>query len=65
MKYLTFKEYNAILIAINSSTDYVVYGKDRKKDFYETLFNKLFNVTQEDMLNKVYQEEINKPISKS
>ncbi len=65
MKYLNSKEYNTILLAIDSSTDFIVHGRSKKKEFYETLFNKLFNVTQEDMLNKVYQEEINKPISKT
>ena len=44
-KFLNFEEYNAILLAINSSTDYVVYGKDKKKEFYNTLFDKLFTIT--------------------
>ena len=31
-KYLNFEEYNTILLAINTSTDFVVYGKDKKKE---------------------------------
>ena len=67
MKYLNSEEYNTIVLAINQYSGFVAHGgKGKSKEqFYKTLFNKLFNVTQEDMLNKVYQEEINKPISKS
>ena len=61
-KFLNFEEYNAILLAINSSTDFVVYGKDRKKDFYNNLFEKLFTISESDLLQK---ESINHPISKS
>ena len=44
-KFLNFEEYNAILLAINTSTDYVVYGKDKKKRILmNTLFNKLFSI---------------------
>ena len=61
-KYLNFEEYNTILLAINTSTDFVVYGKDKKKEFYDTLFNKLFSIQEEDLLKK---EEINYPITNS
>ena len=61
-KYLNFEEYNTVLLAINTSTDYVVYGKDKKKEFYDTLFNKLFSIQEDDLLKN---EEINYPISKS
>ena len=61
-KFLNFEEYNAILLAINSSTDYVVYGKDKKKEFYDTLFDKLFTITEDDLLKK---ESINHPITNS
>ena len=61
-KFLNFEEYNAILLAINSSTDYVVYGKDKKKDFYNNLFEKLFTISESDLLQ---QESINHPTSNS
>ena len=61
-KFLNFEEYNTILLAINTSTDYVVYRKDKKKEFYNTLFNKLFSIQEDDLLKN---EEINYPISKS
>ena len=61
-KFLNFEEYNAILLAINTSTDFVVYGKDRKKDFYNNLFEKLFTISESDLLQK---ESINHPITNS
>ncbi len=61
-KFLNFEEYNAILLAINTSTDYVVYGKDKKKDFYNNLFEKLFTISESDLLQ---QESINHPTSNS
>ena len=61
-KFLNFEEYNTILLAINSSTDFVLNGSTKKKEFYDTLFNKLFSIQEEDLLKK---EEINYPISKS
>ena len=61
-KFLNFQEYNAIHKAILSSTDFLVYGMDKKKEFYDTLFNKLFSIQEEDLLKK---ESINHPISKS
>ena len=61
-KFLNFEEYNTILLAINSSTDFVINGKDKKKEFYNTLFNKLFSIQENDLLKS---EEVNHPISKS
>ena len=61
-KFLNFEEYNAILLAINSSTDYVVYGKDKKKEFYDTLFNKLFSIQEDDLLKS---EDVNHPIKET
>ena len=61
-KFLNFEEYNAIHKAILSSTDFLIYGMDKKKEFYDTLFNKLFSIQEDDLLKK---ESINHPISKS
>ena len=61
-KFLNFEEYNTILLAINTSTDYVVYGKDKKKEFYNTLFNKLFSIQENDLLKS---EEVNHPIKET
>ena len=47
-KFLNFEEYNAILLAIDTSTDYIVNGRSKKKEFYNTLFNKLFTVVPGD-----------------
>ena len=61
-KFLNFEEYNTILLAVNSSTDFIVNGRSKKKEFYDTLFNKLFSIQQDDLLKK---EEINYPITNS
>jgi hypothetical protein len=61
-KFLNFEEYNTILLAINTSTDFIVNGSRGKKDFYNNLFEKLFTIQENDFLKK---EEINHPISKS
>ena len=61
-KYLNFEEYNTILLAIDTSTDYIVNGRSRKKEFYNILFNKLFTIKEYDLLKK---EEINRPITNS
>ena len=65
-KFLNFEEYNTILLAVNSSTDFIINGRSKKKEFYDTLFNKLFEklftIQENDFLKK---EEINHPISKS
>ena len=61
-KFLNFEEYNTILLAIDTSTDYIVNGRGKKKEFYNTLFNKLFSIQEDDLLKS---ESINHPISKS
>ena len=61
-KFLNYEEYNTILLAINSSTDFIINGRDKKKDFYDNLFNKLFSIQEDDLLKN---EEINYPISNS
>ena len=61
-KFLNFEEYNTILLAIDTSTDYIVNGRSRKKEFYNILFNKLFTIKEDDLLKK---EEINRPITNS
>ena len=61
-KFLNFEEYNAILLAIDTSTDYIVNGRSKKKEFYNTLFDKLFTITEDDLLKK---ESINHPIKET
>ena len=61
-KFLNFEEYNTIVDTIYRSTDFIVYGKYEKKEFYDTLFNKLFSIQEDDLLKK---ESINHPITKS
>ena len=66
-KLLTAEEYNCIVLAITETSDYQIKHDGSKKDFYETMFNKLFNVTLSDMVEKlqddIRQEEISKPIT--
>ena len=66
-KLLTAEEYNCIVLAITETSDYKITSEATKKDFYETIFNKLFNVTLSDMVEKlqddIRQEEISKPIT--
>lgn len=61
-KFLNFEEYNTILLAVNSSTDFIVNGSRGKKDFYNNLFEKLFTIQESDLLKN---ESVNHPISKS
>ena len=58
-KFLNFEEYNAIHLAIDTSTDFIVNGKGKKKEFYNTLFEKLFTIKKSDLLKN---ESINHPI---
>jgi len=58
-KFLNAEEYNTIVLAITNSADYFCYSKYEKKEFYETLFNKLFTIQENDLLKK---ESINHPI---
>ena len=62
MKFLNFEEYNAILLAIDTSTDFIVNGRSKKKEFYNNLFNKLFTISEDDLLKK---ESINHPIKET
>tara|TARA_Y100001951_G_scaffold43800_1_gene34713 strand:+ start:1574 stop:1798 length:225 start_codon:yes stop_codon:yes gene_type:complete len=66
-KLLTAEEYNCIVLAITKTSDYLAKHDGSKKDFYETIFNKLFNVTLSDMIknlqDEIRQEEISKPIT--
>ena len=59
-KFLNFQEYNTIHKAIINSSDYCIYGIDKKKEFYKTLFDKLFTIQEKDLLKR---EEINHPIT--
>ena len=59
-KFLNAEEYNTIVLAITNSADYFCYSKYEKKEFYKTLFNKLFTIQENDLLKK---EEINHPIT--
>ena len=64
MKYLNSEEYNTLVLAVNESTDFIARGRQgrTKEQFYKTLFNKLFTITEDDLLKK---ESINHPIKKT
>jgi CRISPR/Cas system CSM-associated protein Csm2 small subunit len=64
MKYLNSEEYNTLVLAVNESADFIARGRQgrTKEQFYKTLFDKLFTITEDDLLKK---EEINHPISNS
>ena len=64
MKYLNSEEYNTLVLAVNESADFIARGRQgrSKEQFYKTLFDKLFTITEDDFLKK---EEINYPISNS
>jgi hypothetical protein len=64
MKYLNSQEYNTILLAINEYSGFVAHGGKGKsqEQFYKILFDKLFTITEDDLLKK---ESINHPISNS
>ena len=61
MKYLNSEEYNTIVLAIHETSDYIARGRKGKSNekFYKTLFDKLFTITEDDLLKK---ESINHPI---
>ena len=63
-KFLNFEEYNTIVLAIHQYSGFVAHGTKGKSQekFYEILFDKLFTITEDDLLKK---ESINHPISKS
>ena len=58
-KFLNAEEYNTIVLAITNSADYYCYSKYDKKEFYKTLFDKLFTIQENDFLKK---EETNYPL---
>jgi len=62
MKYLNSQEYNTILLAITQTREYQIQSIGSKKEFYETLFEKLFTIQESDLLQN---ESINHPISNS
>ena len=64
MKYLSSQEYNTIVLAIHQYSGFIAHGSKGKsqEQFYKILFDKLFTITEDDLLKK---ESINHPISKS
>ena len=62
MKFLNAEEYNEIVLAIVSTKEYQIKHIGIKKEFYETLFEKLFTIQESDLLQN---ESINHPMSNS
>ena len=62
MKFLKAEEYNEIVLAIVSTKEYQIKHIGSKKEFYETLFEKLFTIQESDLLQN---ESINHPMSNS
>ena len=62
MKFLNAEEYNEIVLAIVSTKEYQIKHIGSKKEFYETLFEKLFTIQESDLLQN---ESINHPRSNS
>ena len=58
-KFLNAEEYNCVVLAIHSSSDYLARGQGSKEQFYKTLFNKLFTIQENDLLKN---ESVNHPI---
>tara|TARA_Y100000589_G_scaffold303242_1_gene315454 strand:- start:891 stop:1115 length:225 start_codon:yes stop_codon:yes gene_type:complete len=56
-KYLTSNEYNKIVVTIQKSVNYIT---DKEKKEFDLIFEKLFVITDEDIISN---EEINHPIS--
>ena len=56
-KYLTSKEYNAIDTTICKSSNYIT---DKEKKEFDLIFDKLFVITEDDLLAS---EEVNHPIT--
>ena len=63
-KFLNSEEYNTLVLAVNESADFIAKGRQgrSKEQFYKTLFDKLFTITEDDFLKK---ESINHPITNS
>ena len=62
MKFLNAEEYNEIVLAIVSTKEYQIKHIGSKKEFYETLFEKLFTIQESDLLQN---ESINHRMSYS
>ena len=62
MKFLNAEEYNEIVLAIVSTKEYQIKHIGSKKEFYETLFEKLFTIQESDLLQN---ESIKHPMSNS
>jgi len=58
-KYLTSNEYNKIIVTIQKSVNYIT---DKEKKEFDLIFEKLFVITDEDIISN---EEINHPITNS
>tara|TARA_R100001460_G_scaffold24691_2_gene49547 strand:- start:1343 stop:1528 length:186 start_codon:yes stop_codon:yes gene_type:complete len=58
-KYLTSNEYNKIVVTIQKSVNYIT---DKEKKEFDLIFEKLFVITDEDIISN---EEINHPITNS
>ena len=56
-KYLTSQEYNKIIVTIQKSVNYIT---DKEKKEFDLIFEKLFVITDDDIISN---EEINHPIS--
>jgi len=56
-KYLTSSEYNKIVFTIQKSVNYIT---DKEKKMFDLIFEKLFVITEDDIISN---EEINHPIS--
>ena len=56
-KYLTSSEYNKIVVTIQKSVNYIT---DKEKKEFDLIFDKLFVITEDDIISN---EEINHPIS--
>tara|TARA_Y100001951_G_scaffold89301_1_gene81571 strand:- start:418 stop:642 length:225 start_codon:yes stop_codon:yes gene_type:complete len=56
-KYLTSNEYNKLVVTVQKSANYIT---DKEKKEFDLIFEKLFVITDEDIISN---EEINHPIS--
>lgn len=56
-KYLTSKEYNKLVVTVQKSSNYVT---DLEKKEFDLIFDKLFVITEDDL---IASEEVNHPIT--
>ena len=56
-KYLTSIEYNKLVVTVQKSVNYIT---DKEKKEFDLIFDKLFVITEDDIISN---EEINHPIS--